>query len=250
MSKVQISNCFQLRIEGVTKQADLIAYLFESRSHLLRNDLSKWMQDSARFTDFVDEYRDKIRKKIKVVNEPGRTLDLRGELEVAYRLLSEPRLALAYEPYASLQGRGPDFAATYRKNLVFNVEVARMGAKEGEFADTARNEERVLRIVLDKLGQMQMNMPNLLVIHVQERVAGALDLELLMQALRKKADRTDSSLYSHSRYSKPADFYKDFLRLSAILFWEPRAQTWINKQAKVGLDAKILCLVSSLAQTR
>jgi len=122
-----------------------------------------------------------------------------------------------------------------------------IAAEEGYFADPARNEERIFRIVLEKLGQMQTNMPNLLVIHVQDEVAKSIDLAKLMQGIKNRADKRDASLYSHSRYSNPAEFYKDFLRLSAILFWEPNAQVWINKQAKVGLNEKVMKLVRSVA---
>jgi len=63
---------------------------------------------------------------------------------------------------------------------------------------------------------------------------------------KNRADKRDASFYSHSRYSTPGEFYIDFLRLSGVLFWEPNAQQWINKQAKVGLDDKVMKLVRSI----
>lgn len=221
--------------------------MFDGKSTLLTRELQHWMEDSGRFTEFVDKYRDKIRKKIRVSDDRERLLDLRGELLVAYRLLVDRRLEVEYEPYASLKGRGADFAVIYRTNLKFNIEVARMRAEAGEFADARHNEGRVLRIVLEKLGQMQTNMPNLLVIHVLEDAAKTIALEELMQGMKNRADKRDASFYSHSRYSTSGEFYKDFLRLSGVLFWEPNAQHWINKQAKVGLDKKVVRLVSSIA---
>ncbi len=226
----------------------MINYLFDSKSTLLANELLEWIKGSPRFLAFAETHRDKIRKKIRVANERERLLDLRGELDVAYRLLGDRRLEVEYEPYASLKGRGADFAVRYRTNLKFNIEIARLRAGEMEFADATRNEERVLRIVLEKLGQMQTNMPNLLVIHAHEKVAREIDLARLMLRIKNKADKGDEAFYSHSRYSKPAEFYKPFLRLSGILFWEPNAQLWINKQAKVGLDEKVLKIVSSIAR--
>ena len=74
----------------VTKSADLNAYIFEGQAHLLSGELMRWMDASARFTAFVETYRDKIRKKIRVTREPESMLDLRGELEVAYCLLNRP----------------------------------------------------------------------------------------------------------------------------------------------------------------
>lgn len=228
----------------MTKQADLIAYLFEGQPHLLSGELARWLDASARFTAFVETYRDKIRKKIRLAREPETALDLRGELEVACRLLSDRRLEVAYEPYASAKRRGPDFAVTYRTNLVFNVEVARMRAEENE---SPRNEERFLRLLLYKLGQMQPGMPNLLVVHARQELARSLDLNKLMQEIKTKVEKKDPAFYEVSRYANPAAFYKDFLHLSAILLWAVEAQLWINKQARPSLEEKVLRLVSSLA---
>jgi hypothetical protein len=228
----------------MTKQADLLAYLFEGQSHLLSSELFRWMDTSARFTAFVETYRDKIRKKIRLAPEAETALDLRGELEVAYCLLNDRRIEVAYEPYASAKRRGPDFAVTYRVNLVFNIEVARMRADDG---DSARNDERFLRLLLYKLGQMQSGMPNLLVIHTRAELRRALDLKKLMQDIKTHVEKKDPAFYEFSRYANPAAFYKDFLRMSAILLWGAEAQAWVNKQAKPGLEEKVLRLVGSLS---
>lgn len=251
----------------MTKQADLIAYLFEGQPHLLSGELLQWMDASSRFTAFVETYRDKIRKKIRITREPESTLDLRGELEVAYCLLNDRRLAVAYEPYASMKRRGPDFAVTYRTNLVFNVEVARIRVEEssvtaGSTIALPRKEERILRILLDKLGQMQPGMANLLVIHTREELVRAIDLGRLMQEVKTRVERKDPAFYAISRYTGPAAFYTDFLRLSGILLWasspakQPSSvnsrwlavenQLWVNKQARPILAEKVLRLVGSL----
>jgi hypothetical protein len=224
----------------MTKPADLSAYLFEGQVHLLSEELFRWLEASPRFTTFVETYRDKIRKKLRLARDPETALDLRGELEVAYRLLADRRLDVAYEPYASAKRRGPDFAVTYRTNLVFNLEVARMRADENE---SPRREERFLRLLLYKLGQMQPGMPNLLVVHTR----GGFDLDKFMQDLKIRVERKEPAFYEISRYESPAAFYKDFLRLSAILLWMAEPQLWINKQAKPALEEKVLRLVSSLA---
>jgi hypothetical protein len=206
------------------------------------------MEASSRFSAFVETYRDKIRKKIRLTREPESALDLRGELEVAYCLLSDRRLAVAYEPYASAKRRGPDFAVTYRANLVFNIEVARMRMEE---SDLPRKEERFLRILLYKLGQMQPGMPNLLVIHTRKELARSINLGRLMQEIKTRVEGKDPSFYDISHYTSPAAFYKDFLRLSGILLWAapPEAQLWVNKQARPALAAEVLRLVSSLSSS-
>ena len=237
---------------GVTKQDDLIAYVFEEQPHLLSGALMQWMEASSRFTAFVETYRDKIRKKIRVTRQPESLLDLRGELEVAYCLLNDRRLSVAYEPYASAKRRGPDFAVTYRTNLVFNIEVARIRMEESgvDRIDLPRNEERILRILLakllDKLGQMQPGMANLLVIHTRDELARSIDLGRLMQAVKIRAEGKDPAFYAASRYTSPAAFYKDFHHLSGILLWSAEAQLWVNKQSRPRLAEKVLRLVSAL----
>jgi hypothetical protein len=237
----------------VTKQADLVAYLFEGQPHLLAGTLLQWLDASPRFTTFVEIYRDKIRKKIRVTREPESVLDIHGELEVAYGLLTDRRLDVAYEPYASAKRRGPDFSVTYRTNLTFNIEVARVRVADGELngVDLARKEERIARILLDKLSQMQPGMGNLLVIHTREDLARSLDLGRLMQAVKTRAEGKDPSFYANSRYSGPAAFYKDFLHLSGILLWAGRgSQLWVNKQAQPRLAERVLRLVSALPAVR
>ena len=233
----------------MTKPADLIAYLFEGQMNLLSGELSQWMESSLRFTAFVETYRDKIRKKLRVTREPESRLDLRGELEVAYCLLKDRRLAISYEPYASAKRRGPDFAVTYRTNLVFNIEVARLRVDErtDNGIDLPRKEERILRILLYKLGQMQPGMANLLVIHTRKELARMIDLDKMMQEVKTRVEKKEPSFYELSRYLNPAAFYKDFLHLSGILLWTADLQLWINKQARPSLEEKVLRLISSLA---
>jgi hypothetical protein len=230
----------------MTKPADLSAYLFDGEQHLLASELFQWMEASPRFSAFVEIYRAKIRKKLRVTRGPESILDLRSELEVAFRLLGDRRLEIAYEPYASARRRGPDFAVTYRTNLVFNAEVARL--RPGE--DPARQKERFLRVLLYKLGQMQPGMPNLLALHTQDELARSLDLDRLMQELKLQVERKESNFYQTGRYESPAAFYKDFLHLSAILLWVAEPQTWVNKQARPALGSDVLRLVSSLASGR
>lgn len=206
------------------------------------------MEASPRFTDFVETYRDKIRKKIRVTRQPKSILDLRGELEVAYCLLNDRRLSVAYEPYASEKGRGPDFAVTYRANLVFNVEVTRIRIEEGgNFGfELSSAMGRLLRILLDKLGQMQPGFANLLIIQIREELGRSIDLSKLMHEVKTKVDGKDPSFYAASRYASPSAFYKDFLRLNGIVLWVPGTQLWINKQARPRLEEKIIRLVVSL----
>ena len=233
---------------GMSKSADLAAYIFEMpaapafrRPHAADGCL-------PRFTAFVETYRDKIRKKVRLARERESALDLLGELDVAYSLLSDRRLVVAYEPYASAKVRGPDFAVTFRSNLIFNIEVARIRPEQlgPGGIDVPRKEQRILRILLDKLEQMQPSMPNLLVIHTQQEVATSIDIGRLMQDLKTRVEGKDPTFYAGTRYISPAAFYRDFLHLSGILLWAPAAQLWVNKQARPPLHDKLLRLIASL----
>jgi hypothetical protein len=232
----------------VTKETDLIAYVFDGQPHLLSEVLMEWMEASSRFTVFVETYRDKIRKKIRLARGSESVLDLRGELQAAYCLLNDRRLSVTYEPYASAKRRAPDFAVTYRSNLVFNIEVARIRFEKSRVDGThvLHTEERILRILLDKLGQMQPGMANLLVIYTRQELVRSIDLGELMQWLRTNIEKKDPSFYAASRYTSPAAFYKDFTHLSGILLWASSVQFWANKQARPGLADKVIHLVISL----
>lgn len=231
----------------MSRQSDLNAYVFDGAPHFLSAQLMEWMEASPRFTAFVETYRDKIRKKVRIAREAESALDLRGELEVAFSLLTDRRLQVAYEPYASAKRRGPDFSVTYRLNLRFNIEVARMRVEPPTAElDLARKGERLTRIVLDKLGQMQPGMPNLLAVHTGQQLARSIDLDALMHEVKTRAEKKDPAFYAGSRYDGPAAFYKDFLHLSAILLWSPGSQPWVNKQARPALPEKVLRLIASL----
>jgi hypothetical protein len=223
----------------------MLPYLLDSRPHLLTPHLKTWLE-SPRYAAFAETYRDKIRKKIRLARDRESILDLRAELEVPYHLLNDRRLSVAYEPYASLPGRGPDYAVIFRTNLVFNLEVARLRPQQDANTDAAalKIEERLLRLLLDKLGQMHPNMSNLLAVHVPDELA--IDLPALLQALKVMADRKDPAFYAAARYATPAAFYRDFTRLSAVLLWPAPSQLWVNKQSRPPLPDKVLRLVVEL----
>jgi hypothetical protein len=232
----------------MTKQADMLAYVCDDQPHLLSGVLMQWMEVSPRFTVFVENYRDKIRKKIRLARGSESVLDLWGELQAAYCLLNDRRLDVAYEPYASAKRRAPDFAITYRANLVFNIEVARIrfGENPIDESDRLHAEERIRHILLDKLEQLQPGMANLLVINIHQELMRSIDLGKLMGGVKTRVEGKDPYFFAASRYTSPASFYKDFLHLSAIFLWGSGVQPWVNKQAQPGLADKIIRLVGSL----
>jgi hypothetical protein len=233
----------------VSRQADLTDYVFAGQPGF-SGELLAWLESSARFTTFLDTYRDKIRKKIRSAGDGPALQDVRAELALARALLADRRLALAYEPYASAGRRAPDFAVTFRDNTRFNLEVARLRPAPGTGAEAGgeRSAERIPRILLDKLGQVQPGMANLLAIHLSTPPE-AIDLDGLLRAVKSRAENRDPAFYASSRYSGPPDFSKDFLLLAGVLLWSSGAgmgpaRLWVNRQARPALDEKILRLVA------
>ena len=83
----------------------LIAYLFDDRLHSLRGHLKSWLEVSPRFAAFAEQHKDKIRKKIRVLNGEDMSLDLLAELEMAYLLMTEERFEVVYEPAVGRKAR-------------------------------------------------------------------------------------------------------------------------------------------------
>ena len=63
-------------------------------------ELAHWLEDNARFQTFVSQHQDKVRKKLSTADEEAR-LDVRAELLVAHRLLSDRRFEVAFEAYGA-----------------------------------------------------------------------------------------------------------------------------------------------------
>lgn len=236
----------------MTKSADLTKYIFDGKTFPLSDEVAGWMESSSRFVGFVETYRDKIRKKLRVTSDPESLLDILAELELPFRLLADRRIAVAYEPYASIKIRGPDFTVSFRTNLTFNIELSRIHLEEtgDETADLVRKQERILRVMLDKLGQMQAGKANLLVIRTRGQVDQLIDLGGLMKSLRARVDGTDPKIFLNSRYAGAAAFYKDFQHLSGNILWTTSGQFWENKQSKFRLPENVVGLVSALLNGR
>src|SRR2546427_6188269 len=136
---------------------ELIAYLFGADHSPLAAEIGPWLIASPRFRAFAEAYRDKIRKKARVLRDDESRRDFAFELAIAMRLLEERRFALEYESYG-VGKRAPDFRLTFRTNLRFNVEVRRLrrAPTSGAPADSAP----LVRAVCDKLGQLPPAMTN------------------------------------------------------------------------------------------
>ena len=230
------------------KQNELLAYLFDRKPHRLSQPLAQWMTASPRFQAFVETYRDKIRKKIRVTKGPDSVLDLQAELATAAWLVQERRFTVEYEKCGASQTRCPDFSVTYTTSFSFNVEVTRMRTSTATGTDDAPKGEpgdngRVADIVCGKLGQMLANSINMLVIVTETDYLDTLDLPQIMVHLKQRVEGHDPRILGRHGFRDPADFFKPYLRLSAVAVRDMApdrpALLWANTEAKQPLPTPI-----------
>jgi hypothetical protein len=253
-----------------------LIYLFDDQPHALAGPFAHWLTTSKPFATFALTHQQKIRKKVRMAQAGEETQNLYCELYTAYLLLQEPKFAVEYEPYAIQQGRSPDFAVTYRTHTVFHVEVTRLrlsaqeqqlraqetatessagenGAEtlgahadqEDRAAFVRRNESRRWAdVVCDKLGQLAPNTPNVLWMWVQSQAMQEIEIEQLMPVLKRRIEQRDVDLLARYGLRNPADFMRQYQRLSVILVQNlhtPGADplVWTNNDARYPLPAKV-----------
>jgi hypothetical protein len=183
---------------------ELISFLFDGKSRPFSETMSQWLASSRRFAAFVDTFRDKIRKKIRVTQAAEGQLDLQLELETAYLLLKEKTLSVMYEPdHAKRISRAPDFAVTYTTSLTFMLEVL---------------------IGMDPLALMES------------------DLRDAMRHIQRRAEQGDPTFLGRYGFRDRADFLGHYQRLSEVLLRGPDSfapAVWVNSQAKHVLPSKV-----------
>jgi hypothetical protein len=222
-------------------EKDLVSYIFENRPHPLAPTFEGWLRESRRFKAFAEQYKDKIRRKLRTLpNERARLEDLRFELEVAYRLHREASFMVAYEPGAAHKGRSPDFTVTYKTHTPFNVEATRMQiAPTDTSPDTTISPlaYKLIEMMCDKVGQMQPGLINIL-ITTSEREASEDDLKAAMTALRLLAERKVEPFFIGRGFKDAAEFLKQFRNLSAIAYVKGTS-LWLNSLAKHPLSKEL-----------
>jgi hypothetical protein len=229
---------------------ELLDYLFDGKSHLLAEPIQSWLMSSRRFTAFVAAFRNKIRKKLRVVQDPETLYDLRLELETAYLLLQERNLSLVYEPEQSGPGRRPDFAVSFTTSLTFMVEVTRLRGTATEPMPSSETgvqveEERLSDAICSKLGQLLSQRSNVLIVGFDAPQLGQNDLQRIMLRLQQRAEAKDSALWQRYGFRERADFFRLYQRLSEVLVRGSGLQAdqplrvWVNPQAKYPLPSKV-----------
>jgi hypothetical protein len=234
---------------------ELLSFLFDHSSHPLRAQVDMWLSSSKRFRLFVETNDKKIRKKLLTAQEDEAAQDLGRELETAYLLLQEARFALDYEKRLAGKTQTPDFLLTFKTHIPLGVEVTRLrggelpgeeSSGEEDFGSHARLERRLGGVICRKLGQMTPGMANLLIVAADSSSVCQVELEQVMAELKRRAEQREPALFSQNHFRTPADFFRDFLRLSTLLVRHtplpacmdavsPCARLWLNPEAKVPL---------------
>jgi hypothetical protein len=230
--------------------SELILFLFDGKSSALSDALTTWLISSRRFAAFVDSFRDKIRKKIRVIRDPESLLDLQLELETAYLILQKKEFSLNYEPdHAKRIARAPDFAVTYTSSLTFLVEVTRMRGESYETTPPTNINPKLSALhmrladtICSKLGQLQPKQPNLLLIALNSSPITQNDLRDMMLHIQGRAERNDPAFLKRYGFRDRADFFAHDQRLSEILVRESQTRrlvVWVNPRAKCPLPSRV-----------
>jgi hypothetical protein len=234
---------------------ELLTYLFDGKPHLLATPMATWLASSRRFTAFVNNFHNKIRKKLRATQEIERLLDLRVELETAYLLLQERSLSLVYEPPTGGQSRCPDFAVTYTTSTLFMVEVTRGLAQARELEPPPQTApihpihslagEWLTDMVCSKLSQLLPKHTNILLVGVETPRFIQDTLRATMLNLQQRAERNDAAIVQRNGFRDRAHFFQHYHRLSELLVRGLHLQAdepligWVNPQAKYPLPGRV-----------
>jgi hypothetical protein len=228
-------------------QSELIAYLFDAQPNPILVPLRSWVASSPRYAKFVEKYKDKIRKKIRVTREKDALADLLHELQIPYWLLQEKRFEVAYESYAVEKTRSPDFSVTFRSNFIFNIEVTHLRGLQGASAPIKREDNpidyRLVDVLCNKLRQTLPNMANLLFIVAAGSTLKPPDLAAHLTWIMDKAERSDPDFYARHRFLNASDFFKYYDRLSGLTLYNSAGveghALWLNPRSRVKLPGPV-----------
>ena len=225
---------------------ELLTYLFDGQPHILAEPVGTWLNSSRRFAAFVDTFRDKIRKKIRVTQDSETLLDVRLELETAYRLLQEKTLSLVYEPQLAEKVRSPDFAVSYTTSLTFMLEVTRLRVSpkstDEQTSETNATGDRLADAVCSKLGQLIHQQCNIVLVGVEALSLTQDEVSAAMLRMQQRAERSDQTFFQRYHFRDRAEFFRYYQRLSEILARGTDRESfiaWVNPQAKSPLPSKV-----------
>ena len=214
----------------------LLEEIFQDKKPVFYREFEGWVRDSRRFSAFAHDYRYKIRSKLRNAGDDESLQDLRAELETAALLLGERRFAVAYETYAALKQRGPDFTVTYKTHTPFNVEVRRLRggeAAEGEREGGGESRSgKLMAVLCDKVGQMPPSIVNFLWLIAEGEISEE-ELSGAVAALRRLAEGKEEAYFTRRGFAGAAAFLRQLRRLSGIVLRQAGENVlWLNPMAQ------------------
>jgi hypothetical protein len=125
------------------------------------------------------------------------------------------------------------------------LEVTRLRAEPGkQELDITQSMERFADAVCSKLGQMQNQVSNVLIVGVDARDLTEGDLRTIMLRIQQRAEQSDTAFFHRYGFRDRSDFFRHYQRLSEILLRTSNRDSvkpvvYINTQAKYPLPAKV-----------
>lgn len=241
---------------------ELLRQLLDDDLHGLRPAFRQWISTSRRFRRFAEEYQTKIRAKLRGAGDGETLQDLLFELAIARWLLQEKRFQLAYESQGLRTAPAPDFSVRFTTKMLFHVEVTRIRPaatiEDGPSSAPEAWANKLFYVIFGKLSQMQTGAPNLLLIGLDPQVLNGRDIDEVMKQIKQRIETSDPALLTRTRLQTPAEFFKHYYALSAILFYfSPPAAVaatlpiapllWINKDARYPLLPQVQTILRQLA---
>lgn len=233
-------------IDLMSETKELLYSIFDGKTPALYFEFENWVKDSRRFRAFATEYQSKIRAKLRNARDESGVKDVRAELETAALLLRAEQFTLEYETYAASKQRGPDFTVTFKTHTRFNVEVRRIRNIELEQTDPEARITKLLTVLCDKVGQMPPSFINLLWL-TAEREISETDLARAVMTLLQLAERKDRDFFARRGFTRIADFFKQYRRLSGIVLHQnDKILLWLNPLAQHTLPLEIAKIIPRL----
>lgn len=148
---------------------------------------------------------------------------------------------MTYEPEQRGHGRSADFAVRYTTSVTFMTEVTRLRSQT-----SAQLDGRFISMLHDKLGQLQPQCANLLLVGSETKLPTGDELRNLILQAKQHIERSEAQFVQRQGFTSRSELIKHYQRLSAVLIREIPLQAhapvaiWVNPEAKYPLPAKVL----------
>lgn len=189
---------------------EIFETLGEAPGRALEGQFLRWCA-APRFRTFAGAYRDKIRRKLRLVRDEQGLRDLALELEVAAQLLQDRRFGVEYEKGATSGRRYPDLAVTFRVGTLLHLEVKRVRTAGAD------PDAKCAEVVCDAVGQLVTGALNVVVIGLPSGLAPLPDVARALRALHVRAENNDQAYFQRRGFTDVRGFLRSLGRLSEVV---------------------------------